>query len=435
MILGFMRRRSSQPKPSRSNAPGPKFSIRTSARSTIRLRMARPSGALRSRVTAFLLPFSIRKNQASSSVFSDTMRRPGSPPGGSILMTSAPSQPSICAQLGPASYCVRSSTTIPSSALAMTFSSSSPCKYPRHNTPHQAGRRNAVTPAIPGPEGGLAGLRGPHHGPRCHARDARHPRGGPATPAVSECGGLGGPSRPPSPPSPPEGRPGYAGPSPSAGGLGGPSRPPILLGRVGREAYGRRASPVVGNDVDHRRLAGGRRALQRRPDLVRFLAVLAVRAEVHRHLVVARGAEVASGLVPLGIRGPAAVVADHAQDRDLVTDGRVDLHTVDAERAIAVEHDHLRIGLRDLGADTERQPDAHAPERARVQPMTGHVGRDRLSPVVQDLLAVDHEDRVALEEVADHLADPERMYQSVLRGHLLVHLGGLLRVQDRKSVV
>src|SRR5205807_1588794 len=103
--------------------------------------------------------------------------------------------------------------------------------------------------------------------------------------------------------------------------------------------------------------------------------------------------------------------------------------TVDAERAIAVEHDHLRIGLRDLGADTERQPDAHAPERARVQPMTGHVGRDRLSPVVQDLLAVDHEDRVALEEVADLLAEPERMDRRVLRAHLLVHLGGLLRVQ------
>src|SRR5262245_62175574 len=120
MILGFMRRRSSQPKPMRSNDPGPKFSMRTSARSTIFLRIARPSGALRSSVIAFLLLFSIKKNQASSSVFSDTMRRPGSPPGGSILMTSAPSQPSIWAQLGPASYCVRSNTTVPSSALAMS---------------------------------------------------------------------------------------------------------------------------------------------------------------------------------------------------------------------------------------------------------------------------------------------------------------------------
>src|SRR5881397_101937 len=96
---------------------------------------------------------------------------------------------------------------------------------------------------------------------------------------------LGGPFEAPTTSSLPEERAGFAGPRPSAGGA--PSRPPILLGRVGREAYGRRASPVVGNDVDHRRLARGRRALQGRADLVRLLAVLAVRAEIHRHLVVA----------------------------------------------------------------------------------------------------------------------------------------------------
>src|SRR2546427_4453376 len=112
--------------------------MRTSAPPAIRARMARPSAALRSSVTLFLLPFSSRKNQASRSGRSDSARRPGSPPGGSILMTSAPSHASIWAQLGPASYCVRSSTTIPSSALAIRFTwgaSTGPPSPHRSETP------------------------------------------------------------------------------------------------------------------------------------------------------------------------------------------------------------------------------------------------------------------------------------------------------------
>ena len=41
------------------------------------------------------------KNQASSPRLSESAVRPGSPVGGSILMTSAPSHASICVQLGP----------------------------------------------------------------------------------------------------------------------------------------------------------------------------------------------------------------------------------------------------------------------------------------------------------------------------------------------
>src|SRR2546428_3830795 len=53
-------------------------------------------------------------------------------------MTSAPSHASIWAQLGPASYCVRSSTTIPSSALAIRFTwgaSTGPPNPHRSETP------------------------------------------------------------------------------------------------------------------------------------------------------------------------------------------------------------------------------------------------------------------------------------------------------------
>src|SRR5437762_11354873 len=105
-------------------APGPKFSTTTSAVFTIASNIARPRGALRLSVTPFLFEFSSRKNQASSPFLSESARRPASPPGGSILMTSAPSHASICVLLGPASYCVRSSTRIPSSAFGMASSPS-----------------------------------------------------------------------------------------------------------------------------------------------------------------------------------------------------------------------------------------------------------------------------------------------------------------------
>src|SRR2546422_1391036 len=104
-------------------APGPRFSTTTSAVFTMASNIARPRVAFRFSVTPFLLEFSSRKNQASSPFLSERARRPASPPGGSILMTSAPSQASICVLLGPASYCVRSRTRIPSRALGIESSS------------------------------------------------------------------------------------------------------------------------------------------------------------------------------------------------------------------------------------------------------------------------------------------------------------------------
>src|SRR5206468_5106993 len=81
--------------------------------------MSRPRSDFRLRVTPFLLEFSSRKNHASSPRLSESAVRPCSPEGGSILTTSAPSHASICVALGPASYCVKSSTRIPSRAFAI----------------------------------------------------------------------------------------------------------------------------------------------------------------------------------------------------------------------------------------------------------------------------------------------------------------------------
>src|SRR5881396_2982237 len=339
MTRGLIRRSASYPKPRRSIAPGPKFSATTSARPTIRSKMARPRSVFRSSVTLFLLALRRRKNQASRSARSDSARRPGSPPGGSILMTSAPSQASISVQLGPASYCVRSNTTIPSSAFPMSPPLS---------------RAREAAPLRGWPERGTARLR--------------------------------------------------------------------QLRRVGREADRLRARLEIGHDVDDRGLARGPGPLERRPDLVGLLDELAVSAEILRDLVVARVAEVAPRLAPLRVGRPAAVVADDDDDGNPVADRRVDLHRVEPVRAVAVQNQHLRVGAGDLRADAEREPHAHAPEGTGVQPVPRREGRDRLAPVVQNLLAVHDQDRVAAEKVTHLLAEPERMDRDLVRAHLLVHL-------------
>src|SRR5207247_184953 len=69
-----------------------------------------------SMVTLRLLALKTRKNIASSPGTSGRLRRDCSPPGGSILMTSAPSQPRNCVQVVPASNCVRSRIRMPVSA-------------------------------------------------------------------------------------------------------------------------------------------------------------------------------------------------------------------------------------------------------------------------------------------------------------------------------
>src|SRR6266571_4068176 len=98
------------------------FSTTTSAVFASSSNIARPRGDFRFSVTPFLHEFSSRKNHASSPRLSESAVRPGSPVGGSILMTSAPSHASIWVQDGPASYWVRSRTRIPASAFGIAVS-------------------------------------------------------------------------------------------------------------------------------------------------------------------------------------------------------------------------------------------------------------------------------------------------------------------------
>ena len=111
-----------------------------------------------------------------------------------------------------------------------------------------------------------------------------------------------------------------------------------------------------------------------------------------------------------------------------MTHRRVDLHGIDPVGPVAVQRDDLRLRPRNLGPDGERQADAHAAEGAGVEPVAGRERRDRLAAEVQDLLAVDHEDGVALEEVAHLLAEAQRMDGRLVGRHRAVRLGLLLGV-------
>src|SRR5712692_10277852 len=102
-------------------------------------------------------------------------------------------------------------------------------------------------------------------------------------------------------------------------------------GFVVREAHGGGAGAVVGLDVDQRHHALVDlflRAFEGRADVLRLFDIFAVGAEALGHDVVARVAEVAARLVALRVRGPAAVEADDAEERQFVPDRGVELHRV-----------------------------------------------------------------------------------------------------------
>src|SRR5215468_2390754 len=99
--------------------------------------------------------------------------------------------------------------------------------------------------------------------------------------------------------------------------------------------------------VDQRRLSGGRGALERGADLLWTLAVLAVPAERLDDLVVAGvgklGGDQSVPAVDGALRShhlaPRAVVAHHADDRQLEAHRGVVLEAVQPERAVAVDDD------------------------------------------------------------------------------------------------
>src|SRR5438105_4889083 len=131
------------------------------------------------------------------------------------------------------------------------------------------------------------------------------------------------------------------------------SRPPAVgrdygSGLAAGEAHGRGAGAVIGLDVDkadHALFDLLPGAQQGQADVLGLFDIFGVAAERLGHLVVARVAETAAGVVALRVGGPAAIEADHAQERQFVPDRGVELHRVLPERAVAVQADALCLWL------------------------------------------------------------------------------------------
>src|SRR5207302_4377813 len=121
------------------------------------------------------------------------------------------------------------------------------------------------------------------------------------------------------------------------------------------------------------------------PDRVRLLDEFAVAAERFDHLVVALEAQITADSAAGFARGKSAVVRYYNHDRQLMADGRVHLHSVPAECAIAAEHQHGQIRTGDLGADSERNAHPHASVRPRIEAASRLINRDRLPCEVQNL--------------------------------------------------
>src|SRR6267142_5669245 len=104
-------------KPSLSSAPGRKFSVSTSLRSTSLSTRSRPSGCLRSIARLFLLRLNTGKKPAPAC----SRRRVLSPSSGSTLITSAPRSASMRPHEGPITMCANSTTRTPSSSGTESF--------------------------------------------------------------------------------------------------------------------------------------------------------------------------------------------------------------------------------------------------------------------------------------------------------------------------
>src|SRR6267378_1589264 len=117
MRRGFRSRSAEYEKPSLSSAPGRKFSVSTSLRSTSRSTRSRPSGCLRSTAKLFLLRLKTGKKPAPAC----SRRRVLSPSSGSTLITSAPRSASSSPHEGPITMCANSTTRTPSSSGTESF--------------------------------------------------------------------------------------------------------------------------------------------------------------------------------------------------------------------------------------------------------------------------------------------------------------------------
>src|SRR5947207_5370216 len=132
------------------------------------------------------------------------------------------------------------------------------------------------------------------------------------------------------------------------------------------------------------------RAFQRRPDLRRLGHVLAVSTQRFHDLVVAGRSELRRRrlLRPEQLYlwkpdlAPGGVVSDHHHHGQLEAERGLVVHAIEAEGAVALDHEHRPVRMQELRGDGERRAHPEAPQRPWVEPAPGlsqadHLGRDR----------------------------------------------------------
>src|SRR6266404_859596 len=204
----------------------------------------------------------------------------------------------------------------------------------------------------------------------------------------------------------------------------------------GHRAFAEFAHPEP--DVDERRLAGAERALERGTDLARLLDVLAVPAQRLDDAVVAREIELGRDRALLAIElhlaaadlHPRRVVADDADDVDLLPHAGLELHAVQAEGAVAVHDEHVAVRPRELRRHRVSGTDAERAERARIEPLTDLGDAEHRRRGRDEVAAVADDDRVLVEHVVDRLAEPQRVDRRGVRRHLRQHLLEACRFLD-----
>src|SRR5580765_374705 len=179
-------------------------------------------------------------------------------------------------------------------------------------------------------------------------------------------------------------------------------------------------------DVHQRGLAGAERALEGGTDLLGPLDPLAVAAERLDHAVVPTRGELAGGrpvrtvhlhLAAQDLR-PGGVVPDHADDVDLLADTGLELHHVQAERAVAVHDDDVGLRRRELRRHRVAGTGPERAERSRVEPVTEAARAEHVRSGADEIAAVADDDRVGREELVDLGAEPERVHRYVVGGEL-----------------
>ena len=142
------------------------------------------------------------------------------------------------------------------------------------------------------------------------------------------------------------------------------------LFHAGAAPVGDGAGVGVCDDVYDGGLAAGVGPLQGGFDLGGVFDFFAVAAEGLGHFVEGGEAELPARLSGVeGAGGPACVVADDGYYREVVADCRVDLHSVHAHGAVAVEDEDLLVGLGELGAYAVGKAHAHGTGDTSVEPV------------------------------------------------------------------